>query len=306
MTKPIEVSLSRQSLLLTILYTILSCLFWGSIFAFILHGQLLSWRETRSQTAENNDTSSPGLSEVTTIPPPILDVSNTLGAVVTSTIAEYPYELFLYPVSLGTRLPMDFPRTEAQIALVRLGEVSVAAIIKEPLTQLMADAKLAGFSPYLRSGFRSIDDQYTAYSRYVTEATATGLSLKEAQEYAMRFSAEPGYSEHHLGLAVDLLDYFYPDWIVARKNYDKGLYLWLRQHAHQYGFVISYPAGSDPTYAKPGSGYALSEPWHLRFVGKDLAAWMFKAGYLNPHVEITVDEVLREVYLFSGNTIPIQ
>jgi LAS superfamily LD-carboxypeptidase LdcB len=306
MTKPIEVSLSRQSLLLTILYTILSCLFWGFIISLLLHGQLFSWREAGSQTSENNASSSPSLDEVTTTPSPLLDVSNTLRAVVARTIAKYPYELFLYPVSSGTRLPMDFPRTEAQIAVVSLGEVSIAAIIKEPITELMTDAKLAGFSPYLRSGFRSIDDQYTAYSRYVTEAAATGLSLKEAQAYAIRFSAEPGYSEHHLGLAVDLLDYFYPDWIVARNNYDKGLYFWLRQHAHEYGFVISYPAGSDPTYAKSGSGYALSEPWHLRFVGKDLAAWMFMAGYLDPHVDITVDKVLREVYLFSGNTIPNQ
>ena len=229
-----------------------------------------------------------------------------LRVAVSRTVAKYEYELFLYPVSSGTRLPMDFPRTEAQLPLVNLGEVSVAAIIEEPLNQLMAEAKLSGFSPYLRSGFRSIDDQYTAYSRYVTEAAASGMSLKEAQAYAMRFSAEPGYSEHHLGLAVDLLDYFYPDWIVARNNNDKGLYLWLQEHAHEYGFVISYPAGPDPTYAKSGSGYALSEPWHLRFVGKDLAVWIFEAGYLDPQVDITVDQVLREAYLLSGNTTPVQ
>ncbi len=306
MTKHIEVSLSRQSLLLTIIFTILSCLFWGFILTFLLHTQLIFWGKSQPTTAEMNATCSPILVELTATPSPISNASSTLGAVISSTVAEYTYELFLYPVSSRTRLPMDFPRTEAQLPLVSLGEVSVATIIEEPLKQLMADAKSAGFSPYLRSGFRSIDDQYTAYSRYVTEATESGMSLKEAQNYAMRFSAEPGYSEHHLGLAVDLLDYFYPDWIVARNNYDKGLYLWLRQHAHEYGFVISYPAGTDPTYAKSESGYALSEPWHLRFVGKGLATWIFEAGYLDPQVDITVDEVLREVYLLSGNSTPIQ
>jgi LAS superfamily LD-carboxypeptidase LdcB len=306
MTKHIEVSLFRQSILLTILFTILSCLFWGFILVLLLHGHLFSWGERRSPTADITTTFSPTLIEVTAVPSPTLDVTNALRAAVSRTVAEYAYELFLYPVSSRTRLPMDFPRTKAQLPLVNLGEVSVAVIIEEPLNQLMADAKLAGFSPYLRSGFRSIDDQYTAFSRYVTEATTTGMSLKEAQAYAMRFSAKPGYSEHHLGLAVDLLDYFYPDWIIARKNYDKGLYLWLRQHAHEYGFVISYPAGQDPTYAKSGSGYELSEPWHLRFVGKDLAVWIFEAGYLDSQIDITVDEVLREVYLLSSNTLPIQ
>jgi D-alanyl-D-alanine carboxypeptidase len=173
------------------------------------------------------------------------------------------------------------------------------------LNNLIADAKKAGFSPYLRSGFRSIDDQYTAYSRYVTEATAAGMDLTEAREYARRFSAEPGYSEHHLGLAVDLLDYYYPDWIVARTNYNKGLYLWLRQHAHEYGFVISYPTGKDPEYAKIGSGYDLSEPWHLRFVGKELATWMYRSGYLDPQVALTVNGVMVEAYSLVEKNTPI-
>jgi len=309
MTKRIEADFFRQSLLLTILFTTLSCLFWGFILAFFLQEPLLSWRETVLRQNEINLHTTPSsaiINNITVTPFLTLGIDNDFKSVVLRTVEEYDYKLFLYPVSSQTRLPLDYPLTESQLPLVSMGEVSVAELIKDPLTQMMADAKLAGFSPYLRSGFRSIDDQYTAYSRYVAEATSSGKSLKEAQAYARRFSAEPGYSEHHLGLAVDLLDYFYPDWIVARKNYDKGLYLWLQQHAHDYGFVISYPAGTDSTYAKSGSGYNLSEPWHLRFVGRDLAVWLFEAGYLDPQVDVTVDGVLREAYLLSGNDLPTQ
>jgi len=302
MTKHNKYKPSRQSLLLTILFTILSCLFWGLIIALLLQKPFTSWWDARLQKDDLYIIPSTPLEfgEGTAFPLPTNEASSELKAVVTRTVELYDYDLFFYPVSVDTRLPMGFPRTDAEVPLVSIGEISVAAMIEEPLNNLIADAKEAGFSPYLRSGFRSIDDQYTAFSRYVTEATTSGMNLKEAQAYARRFSAEPGYSEHHLGLAVDLLDYFYPDWIVARNNYDKGLYLWLRQHAHEYGFVISYPAGPDSTYSKPGSGYALSEPWHLRFVGKDLAVWFFEAGYLDPHTVVNVNDILRKAYNLSG------
>jgi D-alanyl-D-alanine carboxypeptidase len=326
MKKNIEANFSTQSLLLTLLFTILSCLLWGFLLVLIIKNpaiaQLIHSNQSTpvpqsptstisNQAGINNTQISIDLTQDTkTITPPTSTITpssqDTFHTIVRSTADKYDYPLFFYPVSQKTRLPEDYPTTDSQLPLVSIGEVSVAEILKDPLNALMDDAKSAGFSPYLRSGFRSINDQYTAYSRYVTEATTLGLNLDEAREYAARFSAEPGYSEHHLGLAVDLLDYFYSDWSVARNNHDKGLYLWLQQHAHEYGFVISYPAGEDPSTAKPGSGYDLSEPWHIRYVGNELAAWLFQAGYLDPLTEVTVNEVLKEAYLLEGNTLPIQ
>jgi LAS superfamily LD-carboxypeptidase LdcB len=309
MTKNIEASSSRQPLLLTILFTILSSLFWGLLLALLLKGSLRSFGNSTNplidaQEIDANYNATIILS--TDVPFPTMEPPGDFQAAVMNTTKKYGYPLFLYPVSQETRLPADYPNTDAQLPLVSFGEVSVAEILEEPLNQMMEAAKKAGFSPYLRSGFRSIDDQYTAFSRYVTEATAAGKSITEARAYAKRFSAEPGFSEHHLGLSVDLLDYFYPDWIIARNNHDKGLYLWLQQHAYEYGFVISYPAGMDPMYSKPGSGYPMSEPWHLRFVGIELASWFFKTGYLDPHIGVSVNGLLREAYILSGNSPPIQ
>ena len=308
MTKHIEADSSKLSLLLTILFTILSCVLWVVILLFILKIPALTWVEQKlhsvltqsyqSPTSENNTASGDTQTATKTMivsETPIADQQGYLEEVALDAITQYDYPLFFYPVSQSIRLPIDFPTGEAQLPLVTIEEVSVAEIIASPLTDLMDAAKKAGFSPYLRSGFRSIDNQYTAYSKYVTEATASGKNLTEAREYANRFSAPPGYSEHHLGLAVDLMDYYYPDWIVARNNYDKGLYLWLRQHAHEFGFVISYPTGAETLLTKPGSGYSLSEPWHLRFVGKDLATWLFINGYLDPQNKITVNGILRDI-----------
>ncbi len=326
MTKHIEADPSKQSLILTIIFTILSLVFWGFLILLIIRSPIFSrWQQTGQPYQVQETQSSPDPSktnttgeqtritaiEVTNVTDTAIStlsspVENNLQSIVWQTSTEYGYPLFFYPVSQDKRLPGDFPRTKAQLPLVNVGEVSVAELILEPLKSLMEDAKKAGFSPYLRSGFRSIDDQYTAFSRYVTEATAGGMNLAEAQEYARRFSAEPGYSEHHLGLAVDLLDFYYPDWIVARANYNKGLYQWLRDHAHEYGFVISYPPGENPQYAKAGSGYALSEPWHLRFVGVELATWLYQSGYLDPNSDITVNGVMKEAFSIAGKSNPIQ
>ncbi len=310
MTKNTEEDSSKQSILLTILFTIFSCLIWSFIIIFIFKIPVLSWSRQTIQPLINwlnqapvSDDGTGNLNRQATSDSNsgaetlIADQQTVLQKIGQNTVTQYKYPLFFYPVSQNTRLPMDFPNNESQLPLVKVGEVSVAEIIYGPIVDLMDAAKGAGFSPYLRSGFRSIDDQYTAYSNYVTEATAAGKDITEARIYASRFSAQPGYSEHHLGLAVDLLDYFYPDWIVARNNYDKGLYLWLRLNAHKYGFVISYPTGAEKLLAKPDSGYELSEPWHLRFVGKDLALWLYNNAYLDQDNGITVDSILREIYL---------
>jgi LAS superfamily LD-carboxypeptidase LdcB len=308
MAKVDEEDTSKQSILLTILLTLLSCVLWTTILIILFNIPIVKWareeilpfiNQPERQSLLINESANIETQTVSTAKDSaktlIAKDQEILKVIALDTIQQYDYPLFFYPVSQNVRLPMNFPSTKAELPLVDFREVIVAEIVVVPLANLMEAARSAGFSPYLRSGFRSIDDQYTAYSKYVTEATAAGKDLTEARDYANRFSAMPGYSEHHLGLTVDLLDYFYRDWIVARNNYDKGLYLWLRQHAHEYGFVISYPAGDDKLNAKPGSGYTLSEPWHLRFVGEDLAFWLFDNGYLDPRVDITVNGVLLDI-----------
>jgi D-alanyl-D-alanine carboxypeptidase len=77
---------------------------------------------------------------------------------------------------------------------------------------------------------------------------------------ANAFSADQGYSEHQLGTTVDF----------TTKSLAGGLdgfsktpaFAWLEKNAYKYGFILSYPSGN---------AYYQYEPWHWRFVGKDLA-----------------------------------
>lgn len=121
---------------------------------------------------------------------------------------------------------------------------------------LFAAAKSAGHNLMLASGYRSTQLQAVYYN---------GLVASSGQAAADRLSAKPGTSEHQTGLSLD----------VARA--DRRLYLeqtfgkdpagiWLAEHVHEYGFIIRYPEDKESS-----TGYDY-EPWHIRFVGKELAA----------------------------------
>ena len=47
---------------------------------------------------------------------------------------------------------------------------------------------------------------------------------------------------------------------------------WVSAHAHEYGFIVRYPEGSEDV-----TGY-MNEPWHVRYVGKALAKELYESG----------------------------
>jgi D-alanyl-D-alanine carboxypeptidase len=67
---------------------------------------------------------------------------------------------------------------------------------------------------------------------------------------------------------------------IASLNYDLAEELsetpegkWLAENAHIYGFIISYPKGTEHI-----TGYQY-EPWHIRYLGKDLASKVFDSKF---------------------------
>jgi zinc D-Ala-D-Ala carboxypeptidase len=133
--------------------------------------------------------------------------------------------------------------------------MQVSSVIAPSLEAMDKAMKAAGFDMMLVSGYRSEKTQAELYNNYVSQ---------QGQEAADRLSAKPGTSEHQTGLAVDLgrsdskceLD-------QCLGNMPEGK--WLADHAHEYGFIIRYLQGKEAI-----TGYEY-EPWHVRYVGKDLA-----------------------------------
>lgn len=144
--------------------------------------------------------------------------------------------------------------------------------LKEGL-QIRSDAALAleqmdtaahkdGISFMLASGYRSYDDQTGLYKYYLSVSS---------QAETDSLSARPGHSEHQTGLAADLEG---TDQVCEVEecyaNTPSGK--WLDANSWRYGFIIRYPNGKQSV-----TGYAY-EPWHVRFLGKDLAAQIHKSG----------------------------
>ncbi len=130
------------------------------------------------------------------------------------------------------------------------------------LSKLLAGAKTAGLTMSPLSGYRSYNTQVTVYGN---EVKANGQAVADSQ------SARPGYSEHQTGLAIDVggggcgIEDCFGDTAAGK---------WLAANAHAYGFIIRYPEGKQDV-----TGYRY-EPWHIRYIGTDLAAEMHKKGAL--------------------------
>ncbi len=123
------------------------------------------------------------------------------------------------------------------------------------LEDLLEDSTKEGLNLLVTSAYRSFGTQAALKANYrVIYGAGT----------ANQFSADQGYSEHQLGTTVDL---------TTKKMRDLGSsfdatpeYKWLAEHAHEYGFVLSYPKGNK---------YYIYEPWHWRFVGVELASFLY-------------------------------
>lgn len=156
------------------------------------------------------------------------------------------------------RIPDDY-----SVELIRLsnGE-QVDSRIYPDLQEMFDDARGAGYSLFVRAGYRSEEDQEDLMEDKIEAYRQEGYSQREAEHEAEKWVAKPGTSEHELGLAVD---------INAEGQTDGNrLYQWLAEHSWKYGFILRYPAEKEEI---TGIDY---EPWHFRYVGKQAAKEMYE------------------------------
>lgn len=142
------------------------------------------------------------------------------------------------------------------------GGEKVDECIYEPLMEMLEDAKEENWNqlPKVVSGYRTEEEQQELYDEKIAEYKKQGYSEKEAVAQAEQWVAVPGYSEHQLGIAVD----------INGATYD--LYFWLQENSHKYGFIFRYPA------EKTDITGTAEEVWHYRYVGVDAATEMYEQG----------------------------
>ena len=124
------------------------------------------------------------------------------------------------------------------------------------LNKMINAAKQDGINLFIKSGYRSYSTQKTLYNNYVA---------RDGVAAADRYSARPGHSEHQTGLAFDLnsLEQSFGETKEGK---------WLAEHCHEYGFIIRYPKDKEDV-----TGY-MYEPWHVRYLGDDIAKDVYESG----------------------------
>lgn len=150
---------------------------------------------------------------------------------------------------------------------VDLIEVDVRSVVDDAelrrdaadaLKRMFEAAEKEGYKLYVKSAYRSYRTQNTMYyNRLDRIGHDDGLV------------AYPGASDHQTGLGVDVLNYAWTQKDGMNENFAREKEAqWMAQHCHEYGFIIRYLEDKeDITKIK-------YEPWHLRYVGNEVAAYM--------------------------------
>lgn len=136
------------------------------------------------------------------------------------------------------------------------GYIKVVDYVKDAYNELKSDSSVLGLNIYASSGYRSYSDQKYIYDNYVR---------MDGMVKADTYSARAGYSEHQTALAIDLntVDMSFDG--TSESN-------WLKDNCWKYGFIIRYPKDKENI-----TGY-MYEPWHIRYVGKELARVLYNNG----------------------------
>lgn len=179
-----------------------------------------------------------------------IDKFNSLWVVVNK---QRPLSYPKYVPKNLSKPPFKYPATHNPLG-VQLTKDAGTAIVA--LATAMANEKAGTL--VLSSGYRSYVTQAAVHSRQVARF---GLAAGEA------LAARPGYSEHQTGLAVDVYAAGQGCQIyTCFANTKAGK--WLAAHALRFGYIIRYQQNQAAT-----TGYQF-EPWHLRYVGVELAGQM--------------------------------
>ena len=148
---------------------------------------------------------------------------------------------------------------------------------QEALEKMLADCRAAGLTPQIISGYRSIADQRINFERMVESHGGN-------RESAAQVVAVPGTSEHHLGLAFDIVDSAYPK--LNHQQATMPAQKWLMEHCWEYGFILRYPENTTDITG------IIWEPWHYRYVGIEMALEIRDLGGIT--LEVYIDNLTND------------
>ena len=146
--------------------------------------------------------------------------------------------------------PKDLVDMEDDYANNMYGTLTLRKEAYEKFKEMCNASRKDGVKFYAESAYRGYNYQNIIYKNYIDE---------NGQEKADKYAARPGFSEHELGLALDLANI----WTITTKGEE---YKWLTKNAYKYGYIIRYKKEWEDI-----TGYS-AESWHIRYVGVKAAS----------------------------------
>ena len=182
---------------------------------------------------------------------------------VTSEILDQSDDWRLILVNPTNYIPDDFT-----VNLKQIHGYMVDERIAEPYQNMYDAALKDGVNLLLCYGYRTKEQSQQLLDKQINKQMANGLSREQAEIEAIKWVAPPGTSEHHTGLAVDVVTPLHQVLNHEFENTDAAR--WMKENSYKFGFIIRFPKGKEDitkiTY----------EPWHLRYVGEEHAKNMFQ------------------------------
>lgn len=143
----------------------------------------------------------------------------------------------------------------------------------EAWTNFQKFLKEQGYDAEVESAYRTKEIQESIYK---------DIEQVEGMEYAKQYVAKPGFSEHELGLAIDVCLKKEGEWLCGFNEKLNDFYAFLEQYCSDFGFILRYPKGKEEI-----TKYNY-EPWHIRFVGSKKIAYEIMDNHL------TLEEYLEK------------
>ena len=180
-----------------------------------------------------------------------------------------PYAIdYLILVNPFHKIPEDY-FSGLELVEVRGYDGEVFLVEKEAARQFCKLQKAAaeiGIEILLSSAYRSVEKQRAIKEEFTKEY---------GEDYAERFVAAPGYSEHHTGLALDFVAKIGDKWLIENREIIEraGELQPIYDILPKYGFILRYLKGKEKITGYP------AEPWHIRYVGDpDIAEQITEQG----------------------------
>ncbi len=204
---------------------------------------------------------------------PILDTS--VGVPIDTIPNSYTVFVNRYYLLPSSYYPEDLIEPKIRFSFSEISDKrKLRKVAAHALEKMFRAAEKKNVILYGVSGYRSYKRQQDIYNRNIAN---------RGQKATDAVSAMPGSSEHQTGLSIDISSRSVGCLLDPRLG-DTKEGKWIAKNAHKFGFIVRFPYGKSKI-----TGYSY-EPWHIRYVGTDLAAYLYKN-------KLTLDEY----YGFNSN-----